>query len=71
MANEEEPFQWAWLRNWASYFLPKEAFEWIKAGIFEPKEDYQMKQEGQSPADGGTTKEIKQKGELNNEKDRS
>ena len=51
LANEEEPFQWAWLRNWASYFLPKEAFEWIKAGIFEPKEAYQMKQGGQSPAD--------------------
>ncbi len=48
---DNEPFAWPWIGEWVSYFSPKEAFEWIKAGIFEPKEAYQMKQEGQSPED--------------------
>ena len=49
--NEEIPFEWAWLGEWASYFSAKEAFEWIKAGIFDPEDAYQMKRDGQSPED--------------------
>ena len=33
---------WAWLGLWASNFSAKEAFEWIKAGVFDPEEAYQM-----------------------------
>ena len=55
----EEPSGWPWIGDWVSYFSPKEAFEWIKAGIFEPKEAYQMKQEGQSPADGRLDQDSK------------
>jgi len=53
LATKEEPFQWAWILNWAKVFSPKEAFEWIKAGIFDAEEAYQMKEDGQSPGDKG------------------
>ena len=59
--NEEEPFDWSWIGEWVKVFSSKEAFGWIKAGIFDTEEAYQMNQEGQSPGDrvrGDRRKEV-------------
>lgn len=50
--DEEQPFDWGWLRQWARFFSPKDAFKWIKAGIFDPEDADQMKTDGQFPSDG-------------------
>jgi hypothetical protein len=58
---DDEPFDWGWVGEWVRFFSPEEAFEWIKSGIFDAEEAYQMKEGGQSPSDivqGDRKKEV-------------